>query len=52
MKKVLFFAVTNNPNIDEKIKSNYEYPNFFYSVFLNTLRHMDGYSVSDFKRHE
>lgn len=52
MKKVLFFAVTNNPNIDEKSKRNYEYSNFVYSVCLDTLRHMDGYSVSDFKRHD
>ena len=52
MKKVFFFAVTNNPNIDEKSKRNYEYSNFVYSVCLDTLRHMDGYSVSDSKRHE
>lgn len=52
MKKAFFFAVTNNPNIDEKSKRNYEYSNFVYSVCLDTLRHIDGYSISDFKRHD
>ena len=60
MKKAFFFAVSNNPNIDEKSKKNFEYSNFVYSVCLQSLINLnnsienqdDKYNIELFKRHD
>ena len=60
MKKAFFFAVSNNPNIDERCRKNYEYSNFVYSACLHSLNSLnnslknqeDKYDIELFKRHD
>ena len=60
MKKAFFFAVSNNPNIDDESKANYEYSNFVYSICLHSLNILNNsienqeskYDIDLFKRHD
>lgn len=53
LKKAFFFAVSNNPNINEDCKKNFEYSNFVYTLCLNSLKKLsDEYEIDSFMRHD